>query len=144
MVDLTYKIHGKDFELWNYLKSPKAFFCPGLHRPEGGAGKTEQDFEAAHVAPTAANLQPVHLIVAQSDEALCQSGQGGKHLWCTAGNHRMRGSQQGMGTAFLIKKQTGDIDASILTDHMMLPGNRTGPRKRLGLLFQAGCFEQRV
>ena len=31
--------------------------------------KLAKILEAAHVAPTAANLQPVHLIVAQSDEA---------------------------------------------------------------------------
>lgn len=32
--------------------------------------KLSKILEAAHVAPTAANLQPIHLIVAQSDEAL--------------------------------------------------------------------------
>ena len=30
--------------------------------------KLEQILEAAHVAPTAANLQPVHLLVVQSEE----------------------------------------------------------------------------
>lgn len=34
--------------------------------------KLNKILEAAHVAPTAANLQPVHLIVAQSDEALAK------------------------------------------------------------------------
>lgn len=34
--------------------------------------KLAKILEAAHVAPTAANLQPVHLIVAQSDEALAK------------------------------------------------------------------------
>ena len=52
--------------------------------------KLEQILEAAHVAPTAANLQPVHLLVVQS------SG----HLRCAHGNHRVRRSQQGMDTAF--------------------------------------------
>ena len=39
------------------------------------AEKLEQILEAAHVAPTAANLQPVHLIVAQSKEALQKVGK---------------------------------------------------------------------
>lgn len=39
------------------------------------AEKLEQILEAAYVAPTAANLQPVHLIVAQSEEALQKSGK---------------------------------------------------------------------
>ena len=37
--------------------------------------KLAKILEAAHVAPTAANLQPVHLIVAQSDEALAKVGE---------------------------------------------------------------------
>jgi nitroreductase len=31
--------------------------------------------EAAHVAPTAANLQPVHLIAVQSEEGLAKIGK---------------------------------------------------------------------
>ena len=54
--------------------------------------KLEQILEAAHVAPTAANLQPVHLLVVQPFD----------------------------------KKQSGDIDASILTDHMMLQATELG------------------
>ena len=34
------------------------------------AEKLEKILEAAHIAPTAANLQPVHLIVVQSEEGL--------------------------------------------------------------------------
>ena len=34
--------------------------------------KLEQILEAAHVAPTAANLQPVHLLVVQSEEGLAK------------------------------------------------------------------------
>ena len=59
--------------------------------------KLNKILEAAHVAPTAANLQPVHLIVAQSDEALAKVGKAANIY---AGNHRMRRSQQGVGTAF--------------------------------------------
>ena len=35
--------------------------------------KLEKILEAAHVAPTAANLQPVHLIAVQSEEGLAAS-----------------------------------------------------------------------
>ena len=38
--------------------------------------KLDKILEAAHVAPTAANLQPVHLIVVQSKEGLEKIGQG--------------------------------------------------------------------
>lgn len=37
--------------------------------------KLEQILEAAHVAPTAANLQPVHLLVVQSEEGLAKSAR---------------------------------------------------------------------
>ncbi len=39
------------------------------------AEKLEKILEAAHVAPTAANLQPVHLIVVQSEEGLSKIGK---------------------------------------------------------------------
>ena len=39
------------------------------------AEKLDKILEAAHVAPTAANLQPVHLIVVQSEEGLAKIGK---------------------------------------------------------------------
>lgn len=39
------------------------------------AEKLEKILEAAHVAPTAANLQPVHLIAVQSEEGLEKIGK---------------------------------------------------------------------
>ena len=38
--------------------------------------KLEKILEAAHVAPTAANLQPVHLIAVQSEEGLATTKHG--------------------------------------------------------------------
>lgn len=38
--------------------------------------KLEKILQAAHVAPTAANLQPVHLIVVQEEEGLEKLGKG--------------------------------------------------------------------
>ena len=40
------------------------------------ADKLEKILEVAHVAPTAANLQPVHLIAVQSEEGLAKIGKG--------------------------------------------------------------------
>ena len=38
--------------------------------------KLNQILQAAHVAPTAANLQPIHLIAVQSEEGLAKIGKG--------------------------------------------------------------------
>ena len=74
--------------------------------------KLEKILEAAHVAPTAANLQPVHLIAVQSEEGLA------KIIVCADHNKAwVRPFDQ---------KQTNDIDASILTDHMMLQATELG------------------
>lgn len=87
--------------------------------------KLERILEAAHVAPTAANLQPVHLIAVQSEEGLEKlSKAAGIYdaplaiIVCTDHNKAwVRPFDQ---------KQTGDIDASILTDHMMLQATELG------------------
>ena len=87
--------------------------------------KLHKIFEAAHVAPTAANLQPVHLIVAQSDEALAKVGKaaniyGAPLAIIVCADHNKAWVRP------FDKKQTGDIDASILTDHMMLQATELG------------------
>lgn len=87
--------------------------------------KLQKILEAAHVAPTAANLQPVRLIAVQSREGLAKIGKGA--------------NLYGAPLAFIVcadhgkawvrpfdKKQTTDIDASILTDHMMLQATELG------------------
>lgn len=87
--------------------------------------KLNKILEAAHVAPTAANLQPVHLIVVQSDEALAKISRAANIynaplaiIVCADHNKAwVRPFDQ---------KQTGDIDASILTDHMMLQATELG------------------
>ena len=87
--------------------------------------KLEKILEAAHVAPTAANLQPVRLIVVQSREGLAKIGKGANLYGAplaviVCADH---------GKAWVRpfdKKQTADIDASILTDHMMLQATELG------------------
>ena len=87
--------------------------------------KLEKILEAAHVAPTAANLQPVHLIVAQSEEGLAKIGKaaniyGASLAIIVCADHDKAWVRPFDG------KQTGDIDASILTDHMMLQATELG------------------
>ena len=87
--------------------------------------KLQKILEAAHVAPTAANLQPVRLIVVQSNEGLAKIGKGANLYGAplaviVCADH---------GKAWVRpfdKKQTTDIDASILTDHMMLQATELG------------------
>lgn len=87
--------------------------------------KLDQILNAAHAAPTAANRQPVRLIVVQSQEGLEKIGKGANIY--------------GAPLAILVcadhskawvrpydQKQTCDIDASILTDHMMLAATELG------------------
>ena len=87
--------------------------------------KLQKILEAAHVAPTAAILQPVRLIVVQSSEGLAKIGKGANIYGAplaviVCADH---------GKAWVRpfdKKQTADIDASILTDHMMLQATELG------------------
>lgn len=87
--------------------------------------KLARILEAAHVAPTAANRQPVRLIVVQSEEGLARLGKaadlyGAPLAVIVCSDH---------GRAWVRPfdcKQTGDIDASILTDHMMLEATDLG------------------
>ncbi len=87
--------------------------------------KLEKILEAAHVAPTAANLQPVHLIVVQSEEGLAKiekstSIYGAPLAIIVCVDHNKAWVRP------FDKKQSGDIDASILTDHMMLQATELG------------------
>lgn len=87
--------------------------------------KLDKILEAAHVAPTAANLQPVHLIVVQSDEGLSKIGKatniyGAPLAIIVCADHNKAWVRP------FDKKQTGDIDTSILTDHMMLQATELG------------------
>ena len=87
--------------------------------------KLNKILEAAHVAPTAANLQPVHMIVAQSEEALAKIGMaanvyGAPLAIIVCADHSKAWTRP------FDNKQTTDIDASILTDHMMLQATELG------------------
>lgn len=87
--------------------------------------KLAQILEAAHVAPSAANLQPVRILVVQSKEGLEKLGKAAAlyHaplalLVCADLNKAWTRPFDG--------KKHGDVDASIVTDHMMLRATELG------------------
>lgn len=87
--------------------------------------KLDKILEAAHVAPTAANMQPVRLYVVQSKEKLAKIGKAANVyeapvaiVVCADKSKAWTRPFDGMITT--------DIDASILTDHMMLEATELG------------------
>lgn len=87
--------------------------------------KLEAILEAAHVAPTAANLQPVHLIAVQSEEGLAKISKGANIYGAPLAIIVCVDHGKAWTRPF-DKKQTTDIDASILTDHMMMEATELG------------------
>ena len=87
--------------------------------------KLEQILEAAHVAPTAANLQPVRLLVVQEKEGLDKISEAANIYSAplaiiVCSDHSIAWKSP------FDNKQTTDIDASIVTDHMMLEATELG------------------
>lgn len=87
--------------------------------------KLDKILQAAHVAPTAANLQPVHLIVAEQKESLKKLEKAANIYGAPLAILVCAGHRKAWVRPF-DQKQTGDIDASILTDHMMLQATELG------------------
>lgn len=87
--------------------------------------KLNQILQAAHVAPTAANLQPIHLIAVQSEEGLAKIGKGANIYGAPLAIIVCADHSKAWVRPF-DKKQTCEIDASILTDHMMLEATELG------------------
>lgn len=87
--------------------------------------KLNKILAAAHVAPTAANRQPVRLFVVQSEEGICKLSKAANIFQAplaiiVCADHEKAWKRPFDG------KQTCDIDASILTDHMMLQATELG------------------
>lgn len=87
--------------------------------------KLTKILQAAHAAPTAANLQPVRLLVLQTETQLKKLEKAANvyHaplaiVVCADGKKAWTRPYDG--------KQTTDIDASIMTDHMMLEATDLG------------------
>ena len=87
--------------------------------------KVHKILEAAHVAPTAANLQPVRLLVIQSDEGLAKLSKAAKIYQAPLAVLVCADYGKAWVRPF-DEKQSGDIDAAILTDHMMLEATALG------------------
>ena len=89
------------------------------------AEKLEKLLDAAHAAPTAANLQPVRLLVVQSGEGLARIGKAANIYGAPLAIIVCADHDRAWVRPF-DQKQTSDIDASILTDHMMLQAAELG------------------
>ena len=89
------------------------------------AEKLEKILEAAHVAPPAANRQPVHLIAVQSKEGLSGVGKAA-NIYNAPLAIIVCADRDKAWVRPYDSKQVGDIDASILTDHMMLQATELG------------------
>ena len=87
--------------------------------------KLDQILEAAHVAPTGANCQPQHLIVVQSEEGLAKIGKGANIYGAPLAIIVCSNHDEAWKRPFDGKKLT-DIDASIVTDHMMMEATDLG------------------
>lgn len=87
--------------------------------------KLDKILQAAHVAPTAANRQPVHLIVVQSKEGLEKIGKAANIYGAPLAVIVCTDHSKAWVRPF-DKKQISDIDASILTDHMMMEATELG------------------
>ena len=110
----------------NFLDNAKKRYSVRSYKSQ----KVEQEkldliLEAARVAPTAANLQPVRLIVVQEKEGLAKIEKAA-NIYNAPLAVTVCADHSTAWTRPFDKKQTGDIDASILTDHMMLQASELG------------------
>lgn len=87
--------------------------------------KLAQILQAAHVAPTAGNLQPVRLLVVQSEESLKKLSKGAD-IYSAPLAIIVAVDRSKAWVRPFDQKQTTDIDAAILTDHMMLQATELG------------------
>ena len=87
--------------------------------------KLDKILEAAHAAPTAANMQPVRLMVVKSKEGLEKVGKAANIYQAPAAIVVCADKTKAWKRPF-DGKITTDIDASILTDHMMLEATELG------------------
>ena len=110
----------------NFLELAKKRYSVRSYTPQKvEKEKLDKILQAAHAAPTAANLQPVRLIAVQSKEGLEKIGKaaniyGAPLAVIVCADHNKAWVRP------FDKKQTADIDASILTDHMMLEAAELG------------------
>jgi len=81
--------------------------------------KLDQILEAGRIAPTAANRQPQRLLVIQSSEGLSKMTKAARFYNAPVVIIVCADKKEAWVREF-DQKDTGDIDASIITDHMMM------------------------
>lgn len=87
--------------------------------------KLDTILEAAHVAPTGGNCQPQHLIVVQSDDGLKKIAKAANIYNAPLAIIVCSDTEKTWTRPFDGKKLT-DIDAAIITDHMMMEATDLG------------------
>lgn len=87
--------------------------------------KLQKILEIARVAPTAANMQPVRLVVVRSREGLAAVSEAANIYGAPVAVVVCADKSKAWKRPF-DGKVTSDIDASILTDHMMLMATELG------------------
>lgn len=87
--------------------------------------KLQKILTAAHVAPTAANLQPVHIIAVRKKDGLNRIAKAANIYHAPLALIVCADKTKAWERPFDNMKTT-DIDASILTDHMMLEATELG------------------
>lgn len=81
--------------------------------------KLDLILEAGRIAPTAANIQPVRVLVIQSDENLAKIGKAA-NIYNSPLALLVCADRSSAWVRPFDKMQTTDIDATVVTDHMML------------------------
>ncbi|MDR1886575.1 MAG: nitroreductase family protein [Prevotellaceae bacterium] len=87
--------------------------------------KLQKILEAARLAPTACNNQPFRLIVVESDEGMAKLKKASKTFDAPLAIIVCSGRDECWQRP-CDRKKSGDIDASIVTDHMMLQAAESG------------------
>lgn len=111
----------------NFLELAKKRYSVRAYTPQ----KVEREklgriLQAAQVAPSAKNRQPVHLIVVQSEEGLKKIGKAAANIYGAPLAIIVCADCSRAWVREFDRKQSGDIDASILTDHMMMEATELG------------------
>ena len=81
--------------------------------------KLDLILEAGRIAPTAANIQPVRVLVIQSDENLAKIGKAA-NIYNSPLALIVCADRSSAWVRPFDKMQTTDIDATVVTDHMLL------------------------
>ena len=81
--------------------------------------------EAGRIAPTAANLQPVKVIVVEEEANLIKLSRSA-NIYSAPLAFIVCADHEAVWTRHFDNKKTSDIDASIVTDHMMLQAEELG------------------